>query len=120
MHWHLCAIYYYFHDYNYVNQVLSESVAKALPLVVGQKAAETAEFVLLFDKFFDVLNVTNFTSGATSRKPFLHPYRSRDDERLKVLQELLFASYSWYITFVLIIVAGGDIPSIFGQLGEAC
>ena len=54
--------------------MLSESVAKALPLVVGQRASETARFVLMFDRFFDMLNVSNFTNGTRSRKPFLHPY----------------------------------------------
>ena len=64
--------------------MLSESVAKALPLVVGQKASATARFADLLDKFFDILNVRSFTSGARSRKRFLHPYRGADDERLKV------------------------------------
>ena len=33
-------------------QVLSETVSKALPLVVGKEATETARFVDIFDKFF--------------------------------------------------------------------
>ena len=43
--------------------MLSESVAKALLLVVGDEATETAEFVSKFDSFFDILNVSNFTNG---------------------------------------------------------
>ena len=65
-------------------QVLSDSVAKALPLVVGDEAIETAEFVPKFDSFFDMLNVTNFTNGTRYRKPFQHPYRHASDPRLKV------------------------------------
>ena len=53
-----------------IPQVLSDSVAKARPLVVGDEASETAKFVSLFDNFFDILNVSNFTSGTRNRKPF--------------------------------------------------
>ena len=45
---------------------------------------ETAKFALMFDQFFDMLNVTNFTKGSHSRKSFLHPYRHKDDHRLCV------------------------------------
>ena len=64
--------------------MLSESVAKALLLVVGDEATETAEFVSKFDSFFDILNVSNFTNGTRYRKPFQHPYRHGSDARLKV------------------------------------
>lgn len=63
---------------------MSESVSKALKLTGGPEAAETAEFVGVFDKFFDLLNVTNFTNGTRKRKPFQHPYRSAADTRLTV------------------------------------
>ena len=46
-----------------VQQVLNESVSKALVLTGGQEAQETAKFVALMDKFFDILNVSNFTNG---------------------------------------------------------
>ena len=64
--------------------MLSESVAKALLLVVGDEATETVEFVSKFDSFFDILNVSNFTNGTRYRKPFQHPYRHGSDPRLKV------------------------------------
>lgn len=51
---------------------------------MGQEAAETAVFVSLMDKFFDIMNVSNFATGITKRKPFQYPYRSADDPRLKV------------------------------------
>ena len=65
--------------------MLSDSVSKALPLVVGAEAEETAKFVSMFDTFFDIMNVTNFTNGMRYRKPFQHPYRHAEDSRLKVL-----------------------------------
>ena len=65
-------------------------MSKALPLVVGSEATETAKFVGIFDKFFDLLNVRNFVSGVRYRKPFLHPYHSASDERVKVFQIFLW------------------------------
>ena len=65
-------------------QVLSDSVAKALPIVVGPVAEETAKFAAIFDKFFDLLNVSNFTNGTRYRKPFRDPFRSGSDDHLKV------------------------------------
>jgi len=65
-------------------QVLSESVSKALKLTGGPEAEETAVFISNMDKFFDCLDVNNFTSGVRQRKPFQLPYRSGDDFRLKV------------------------------------
>lgn len=53
--------------------MLSESASKALPLVVGEEATETSRFVEIFDKFFDIMNVRDFTSGARHRKWFLQP-----------------------------------------------
>ena len=38
----------------------------------------------MFDKFFDCLNVNNFTTGYQKRKDFKLPYRSAHDFRLKV------------------------------------
>ena len=60
--------------------MLSESVGKAIQLTGGNDAQETANFILLFHKFFDMLNVSNFTK----KKPFQYPYHTGDDHRLKV------------------------------------
>ena len=79
-------------------QVLSDSVAKALPLVVGETASETALFAGVFDSFFDLLNVTNFTNGTRYRKPFPHPYRHAENRRLKVQTQ------SYIVTFCLCVV----------------
>lgn len=66
-------------------QVFSDSVSKALSLTGGADASETAIFVGMMDKFFDCLNVHNYTSGVHSRKPFQMPYTSASDFRLKVI-----------------------------------
>ena len=63
---------------------MSESVGKALKLVGGKEASATAEFVLMFDRFFDALNVGDFTSSQYQRKPFKAPYYSATDFRLAV------------------------------------
>ncbi len=58
-------------------------------LTGGDEAAETAKFVALFDKFFDLLNVRNFTNGTRKRKNFQHPFRHANDFRLAVSTEKL-------------------------------
>ena len=65
-------------------EVLSESVSQALILTGGDEASETALFVAQMDKFFDCLNVSSFTKAKKERKPFMNPYRSKDDFRVKV------------------------------------
>lgn len=46
------------------------------------------EFILMFDKLFDCLNVSSLDKGKHSRNPFKAPYRSATDFRIKVLAEL--------------------------------
>ena len=82
-HVHVC-VQTYMYMYIHILQVLSCSVSKALTLLGGSEASETAEFCDVFDKFFDALNVSNFTNGKHHRKPFQNPYRSGTDFRLKV------------------------------------
>ena len=65
-------------------QVLSESVYTAMLLVNDPWMRETRRFVCMFDRFFDCLNVSNFTDGKFDRKVFRQPYRSSNDFRLKV------------------------------------
>lgn len=59
-------------------------MSKALELTGDTEVEETVKFTATFDKFFDSLNVSNFTDGVHKRKPFQLPYRSKDDFRLKV------------------------------------
>ena len=53
--------------------MLSESVGKAIQLTGGNDVQETANFFLLFDKFFDMLNVSNFTNGSRKKSHFSIP-----------------------------------------------
>ena len=64
--------------------MLSETVSKAIQLSGGPEVEETSKFILMFDKFFDTLNVTNFQNWSRARKPFQRPYYSKDDARLTV------------------------------------
>ena len=66
------------------SQALSESVSKALELTGGEEASETARFVGMVDKFFDALNVHNYTHGVHSRKRFQMPYTTGRDMCLRV------------------------------------
>ena len=72
-------------------QVLSETISKALQLTGGPEATETVRFISMFDKFFDCVNVANFTSGRFKRKVFQQPYQSGEDFRLKVLLHVIIA-----------------------------
>lgn len=65
-------------------QVMSERVSKAILLTGGSEAFETSVFLGKVDKFFDSLNVTNFTSGRRLRKEYQKPYFTPDDFRLEV------------------------------------
>ena len=64
--------------------MLSESVSNALLLSGRAEVEETARFVGVFDKCFDILNVNNFSSAMKKQKPFQRPYTSAKDARLKV------------------------------------
>ena len=63
---------------------MSESVAKALPIVVGPAAERTAQLIEVVDKMFDCLNVTSYMEGKKRRKPSKDPYTSAKDWRLNV------------------------------------
>lgn len=64
--------------------MLSQSVATAIKLTGGEVASETAKFVEMCDKWFDAMNVHNYTHGIHTRKNFQLPYTSVEDERLNV------------------------------------
>ena len=63
---------------------MSESVAKALPIVVGPAAECTAQLIEVVDKMFDCLNITSYTEGKMRRKPSKDPYTSAKDWHLNV------------------------------------
>ncbi len=81
-----------------------------------------AKFVDMFDKFFDCLNVNNFTAGKHHRKPFQDPYRRATDFRLKVcnLYDMWVAFRLYFEGGLLLycIVVGGRLPDIFGHVGR--
>ena len=63
-------------------QVLSNSVAEALAMENKPHLSGTVRF---FNKFFDLLNVRSLTEAQIHRNPNVHPYRSVDDDRFKVI-----------------------------------
>lgn len=65
-------------------QVLSNTVSKAMETRGKAETEGTAKFVDMFNKFFDCLNVSNFTAGMKNKNPFKSPYRKETDFRLKV------------------------------------
>ena len=64
-------------------KVLSKTMSEALRQR-GPEMEATAVFVELVDKFFDRLNVGNYTDGKRSRNPFKQPYRGKGDFRFEV------------------------------------
>ena len=60
--------------------MLRESVSKALTLRGGHETDETARFLQMMDKFFDCVNVRNFTHGIRAAKPFQLLYWDAEDQ----------------------------------------
>lgn len=73
----------------------------------------------MFDKFLDLLNVSNFTNGTRYRKPFQHPYRSSDDHRLKVIY-IICSVYTVITKYVSHTVVGGCVFALLRRMGEDC
>ena len=96
-------------------------MSKALQLTQGEQAGETVKFVDHMDKFFDALNVSNFTNGKKNRKPFQNPYRSDKDFRLTVSSSVpLLRVEQGTFKFIIIIVDRRDLLTILGRVGEEC
>ena len=80
--------------------MLSSTVADGISTHFGDSGRETANFIRMFDRFFDILNVNNYTTGIHSRKPFKMPFRSKDDFKLKVYNSVsnvkATLKNSWY------------------------
>ena len=89
--------------------MLSESVANALKHVGGEEVAETVQFIKMIDKFFDTLNVTNFSSGKLKRKPFKDPYKPSTDGK----QDFCLKVYYLYIYVGSMIVLLKYLPLHF-------
>ena len=78
--------FWYYYLLFSVYKALSDSVSKAISLTGGPEASETACFAGMLDKFFDCVNVHNYTHGIHSRKVFQMPYTSKSDFRLEVFK----------------------------------
>ena len=87
---------------------LSQTTAQALRLLLKDDAQETAHFLDKFNKYFDMLNVTNYTTCYEKRKIFQEPYRWANDARLKVMNPLSINC----ITSVVNIVVRIRVPSL--------
>ncbi len=59
-------------------------MADALAYFSDESTTETENFVRMFDRFFDCLNVRSLSEWKSKLKPDLQPYTSPDDSRLKV------------------------------------
>ena len=70
--------------YSTITPVLSSSVANALRVFFPAEAISKADFIDKFDKLFDLLNVSNYTSRYKSLKEFKMPYRLANDFRIQV------------------------------------
>ncbi|XP_071855332.1 uncharacterized protein [Apostichopus japonicus] len=68
-------------------QVLSKTVANAIESMGRDEMASTVHFINKLNDWFDCLNVANVTQHIQSKNPNLAPYRSIDDERLKLLED---------------------------------
>ncbi len=71
----------------------------------------TALFVLMFDQFFDSLNVSNYTNGKLQRKVFQDPYRSSEYFRIKV-NNVIIRVFKLFL--IICIVAWRNIHSLLG------
>lgn len=76
-------------------QVLSERVGKVMQEQGGEECQETANLILLMDKFFDCMNVRARDEGKRSRKAEMEPYTSVNDERFNFFNELLNFLILW-------------------------
>lgn len=52
----------YYKEFTIIVQVLSSSVSNGIKTFLQPEAAERADFIDKFDKLFDLLNVTNYSS----------------------------------------------------------
>ena len=62
-----------------VAEVISTTVGKVLSNYGPADTAGTDEFCLMFDKFFDIMNVSSTTASSRELKPFNTPFLSTDD-----------------------------------------
>ncbi len=71
---------------SYATQVLSNQMAVYVKHMFGDELSETAQFIAIFNKYFDLHNTRSFTEGKFKRNPNLNPYSSPQDTRLLVIR----------------------------------
>ena len=76
-------------------------MSKAQSLTGGVEASETAFFIGMMDKFFDCVNVHNYTHGVKSQKTFQMPYTSASNFRLKVCLSNIYV-YCYVVHFATV------------------
>ena len=73
----------YLTPYSVINVRLAAQVLSTVSNVLSNcgpaDAAGTAEFCLIFDNFFDIMNVSSTTALSRELKPFNAPFSSTDD-----------------------------------------
>ncbi len=88
-----------------------------MKLMKDPQLDKTIEFVTMFDKFFDCLNVSSLDAGKLSRNKFKAPYRSSNDSRLEVSTTSM---NSFCLLFSFVSVAEKRLNWIFRQMGKMC
>ena len=86
-----------------ISQALSKSVSDAFKYFGDASTTETEKFILMFDHFFDCLNVRCLSEWKVKRKPDLKPYTSVDDPRLEVRIIYNVIKNSWVMIILLYI-----------------
>lgn len=67
-------------------QVLSATVANGLQYIYGETVSSTVEFIRLFNRWFDIMNVKNLYEGRNTRNTDLSPFTDINDSRLVWLE----------------------------------
>lgn len=98
--------------------MLSETVANGLRLNFKESARETANFIEKVDKFFDSLNVTNYTDCITKLKQFKMPYRHAKDFRIKVMIMQLLILLHYICMYTFCIVVAKRVSRLVGRVGK--
>lgn len=81
---------------NLAAQVLSETVGNVLLEYGSEEGRETAQVILLVDKFFDFMNIRSPKEADRKRKQFLAPIKDVNDERFDfLLNEFLAYFRKW-------------------------
>ena len=68
---------------NIVLACLCISSAESIDVDSNPHLTETKKFVLMFNKFFDCMNVRHLKECVYKRKPDVRPYNSAKDSRIK-------------------------------------